>query len=63
MHSGHIPLTGSVILEQNAAYLILRGLKTLDLRVRQQNNTAMLLASFLESHPKVRNLEDTLHAH
>lgn len=41
------------VVDPNAAYLILRGLKTLDLRVRQQNNTAMLLASFLESHPKV----------
>lgn len=46
----------SVILEQNAAYLILRGLKTLDLRVKQQNNTATLLASKLEAHPKVCNV-------
>jgi hypothetical protein len=42
-------------LEQNAAYLILRGLKTLDLRVTQQNRTASLLASKLEAHPKVCN--------
>lgn len=38
---------------QHAAYLILRGLKTLDLRVQRQNNTAMRLARALEGHPKV----------
>jgi cystathionine gamma-synthase len=32
------------------AYLLLRGLKTLSLRVQQQNDSAMLLAQFLESH-------------
>ncbi|KAG0581992.1 hypothetical protein M758_3G025200 [Ceratodon purpureus] len=41
------------VVDPNAAYLILRGLKTLDLRVRQQNRTASLLASKLEAHPKV----------
>jgi cystathionine gamma-synthase len=40
-------------LEQNAAYLILRGLKTLHIRVRQQNATAIKLARTLEAHPKV----------
>jgi hypothetical protein len=40
-------------LEQNAAYLILRGLKTLSIRVRQQNATALKLARTLEAHPKV----------
>jgi cystathionine gamma-synthase len=41
------------VVDPNAAYLILRGLKTLDLRVTQQNRTASLLASKLEAHPKV----------
>lgn len=40
-------------LEQNAAYLILRGLKTLNLRVNQQNRTALQLSQALEGHPKV----------
>jgi cystathionine gamma-synthase len=40
-------------LEQNAAYLILRGLKTLNLRVNQQNRTALQLSQALEAHPKV----------
>ncbi len=36
-----------------AAYLLLRSLKTFDLRVRRQNATAMALASFLEHQPQV----------
>lgn len=38
---------------QNAAYLIIRGMKTLHLRVQQQNLTAMRMAEILEAHPKV----------
>jgi len=37
----------------NGAYLLIRGLKTLPLRVRQQNESAMRLALFLEGHAKV----------
>jgi len=36
------------------AYLLLRGLKTLDLRVRRQNATGLALARFLAGHPAVR---------
>lgn len=35
------------------AYLLLRGLKTLDLRVRRQNENGRLVAEFLASHPAV----------
>jgi cystathionine gamma-synthase len=35
------------------AYLLLRGLKTLEVRVRRQNESAQLLAEFLEKHPAV----------
>ena len=35
------------------AYLLLRGLKTLSLRVRQQNQNAERVARYLEGHPKV----------
>ena len=35
------------------AYLLSRGLKTLVLRVRQQNENGMRVAQFLEGHPKV----------
>lgn len=38
---------------QNAAYLIIRGMKTLHLRVEQQNSTALGMAKILEAHPKV----------
>ncbi|KAL5219041.1 hypothetical protein ABZP36_019725 [Zizania latifolia] len=41
------------VLNPNAAYLILRGMKTLHLRVQCQNNTALRMAQFLEEHPKV----------
>lgn len=41
------------VLNPNAAYLIIRGMKTLHLRVRQQNATALKMAKLLEAHPKV----------
>jgi cystathionine gamma-synthase len=40
-------------LEPMAAYLLLRGMKTLQLRVRQQNSSAMQIARFLERHEAV----------
>ncbi len=38
------------------AYLLIRGLKTLDLRVRQQNATALRIAQFLEAHPMIQRV-------
>jgi cystathionine gamma-synthase len=35
------------------AYMLLRGLKTLDLRVRRQNENGQRIAEFLEEHPQV----------
>ncbi|KAG2714248.1 hypothetical protein I3843_03G020900 [Carya illinoinensis] len=43
-------------LNPNAAYLIIRGMKTLHLRVRQQNSTALGMAKILEAHPKVKHV-------
>lgn len=40
-------------LHPMAAYLLLRGMKTLELRIRQQNRSAMHVASFLEAHDAV----------
>ncbi len=40
-------------LHPMAAYLLLRGMKTLDLRIRRQNESAMEIARFLEAHPGV----------
>ena len=39
------------VSDPNSAYLLQRGLKTLALRVRHQNKTAMQVATFLEGHP------------
>jgi cystathionine gamma-lyase len=40
-------------LDPLPAWLILRGMKTMAIRVRQQNATAMILAEFLSTHRKV----------
>lgn len=37
-------------------WLLLRGLRTLDLRVQRQNETALALARFFESHPRVQRV-------
>jgi cystathionine gamma-synthase len=41
-------------LHPMAAYLLLRGMKTLELRVQRQNSSAQKVADFLFSHPKVK---------
>lgn len=46
---------GGVVDPQNA-YLLDRGIKTLGVRVRQQNHTAQAVADFLESHPKIERV-------
>ena len=45
-------ITGAA-LDPFAAYLLLRGLKTLALRVQRQNESAIKIAQFLEGHPAV----------
>jgi cystathionine beta-lyase/cystathionine gamma-synthase len=40
-------------MDPHAAFLLTRGLKTLALRVRYQNQSALRIAQFLESHPSV----------
>ena len=40
-------------LDPGAGYLLIRGLKTLELRVRRQSETALRVARFLEKHAKV----------
>ncbi|HYM00481.1 MAG TPA: PLP-dependent transferase, partial [Blastocatellia bacterium] len=40
-------------LDPHACFLLHRGLKTLALRVRYQNESAMRIAQFFEGHPKV----------
>jgi len=48
-------ITGAT-LHANTAYLLIRGLKTLELRVQRQNDSAMKLAKYLETHPKVEEV-------
>ena len=36
-----------------SAYLLLRGMKTLSLRISRQNENAMTISRFLETHPKI----------
>jgi cystathionine beta-lyase/cystathionine gamma-synthase len=40
-------------MDPDPAYLLIRGLKTLEVRVRRQCDNAMSVARFLERHPKV----------
>lgn len=44
------------ILDPHAAFLIARGLKTLNLRVERQNRTAHAVALELERHPRVKRV-------
>jgi len=41
------------VVDPHAAFLVHRGMKTLALRVAQQNQSALAMAQFLESHPEV----------
>lgn len=45
-------ITGAV-LPAFSAYLLLRGMKTLDLRIKQQNETGLKVAEWLSNHLKV----------
>jgi len=49
----HFREINGACLEPMSAYLLLRGMKTLHLRIRQQNENALQIARFLESHPRV----------
>jgi methionine-gamma-lyase len=40
-------------MDPEAAFLLIRGMKTLEVRVRRQCETAMKVARYLEKHPKV----------
>lgn len=41
------------VLDPNNAYLLVRGLKTLALRLERQNHNGQKVAEFLQAHPKV----------
>jgi len=49
-----VSLGGS--MDPDPAYLLIRGLKTLEIRVRRQSETALAVANFLERHSKVERV-------
>jgi methionine-gamma-lyase len=49
-----VALGGS--MDPDPAYLLIRGMKTLEIRVRRQSETALAVASFLERHPKIERV-------
>jgi len=44
------------VIDPFAAYLTLRGLKTMALRMEKHNSNAMKVAQYLENHPKVKRV-------
>jgi cystathionine gamma-synthase len=44
------------ITDPHTAYMLLRGVKTLGIRMRKQNENGMAVAHFLEGHPRVRRV-------
>jgi cystathionine gamma-synthase len=49
----HFREINGAALHPTAAYLLVRGMKTLELRVHRQNENALALAQYLRGHPKV----------
>lgn len=43
-------------LHANTAYMLLRGVQTLELRVMRQNENALKLAEYLEKHEKIEQV-------
>ncbi len=52
----HFREINGATLHPMAAYLLLRGMKTLDLRIQRQSSNAMAVASYLESHPAIERV-------
>ncbi len=44
------------VIDPHCCYLLVRGLKTFPLRVERANQTAMICARFLESHPLIKRV-------
>ena len=52
----HFREINGATLHPMAAYLLLRGIKTLHLRIRQQNESALKIAQYLEAHPGIEKV-------
>ena len=44
------------IIDSHAAWLLLRGIKTLDIRMERHNANGMAIARYLEAHPKIKQV-------
>jgi cystathionine gamma-synthase len=51
----YLKITGGVI-DPHSSYLLIRGLKTFELRMRRHNENGQKVAEFLESHPKIERV-------
>src|SRR5207302_6086425 len=54
IHETRTTLGGT--MDPHAAWLLLRGMKTLAIRVQRQNENALRIAQFLAAHPKVKRV-------
>lgn len=52
----HVQNSTGGVLSPFDSYLVLRGLKTLHVRMREHEKNAMALSKYLENHPKVRKV-------
>lgn len=51
----YLKITGGVI-DPNSAYLLIRGLKTFEIRMKRINENGQTVAEYLENHPKVKKV-------
>jgi len=51
----YLKITGGCI-DPHSSYLLIRGLKTFELRMQRHNENGQKIAEFLESHPKVKRV-------
>ncbi len=51
----YLKITGGVI-DPNSAYLLIRGLKTFELRMKRINENGQTVAEYLENHPRVKKV-------
>ena len=51
----YLKITGGVI-DPNSSYLLIRGLKTFELRMKRINENGQIVAEYLEDHPKINKV-------
>ena len=56
IEQGRTPEPSGGIIDSHAAWLLLRGIKTLAIRMERHNQNGLAVARWLEDHPKVRRV-------